>query len=275
MGFDDKGTQFLLAARSLGVSFERTATIGRQRLDISPRMLRRRLATFGTTVAGEDIRHLFDENGFGEPFLRLLGATRTESIDASAYEGASRVLDLNQTLPQELEGRFTAVIDAGSLEHVFDVQTALRNCMAMVAPDGHFLSIAAANNMMGHGFYQFSPELFYRVFSEANGFTVERMLVTGKSSTKWYEVADPKTIGTRVQLRSFRPTYLCVSARRVEMRPILDTPPHQSDYVTRWAGSAAPPAPAPNAVAATEPHPMERHAPYRLLMAVTSLYHLL
>jgi hypothetical protein len=44
MGFDDKGTQFLLAARSLGVSFERTATIGRQRLDISPRMLRRRLA---------------------------------------------------------------------------------------------------------------------------------------------------------------------------------------------------------------------------------------
>ncbi|MDP6582770.1 MAG: hypothetical protein QF681_19120 [Vicinamibacterales bacterium] len=144
--------------------------------------------------------------GFGETFLRLLGATQTESIDASSYEGASQILDLNQPLPPELEGSFTAVIDAGSLEHVFDVQTALRSCM--VAPDGHFLSITAANNMMGHGFYQFSPELFYRVFSEANGFTVERMLMTGKSSTRWYEVADPKTLmsrGGRVQRLPRRP----------------------------------------------------------------------
>ena len=40
MGLDDKGTQFLLAARRLGVSFERTATIGRQRLYVASARLR-------------------------------------------------------------------------------------------------------------------------------------------------------------------------------------------------------------------------------------------
>ena len=275
MGLDDKGTQFLLAARRLGVSFERTATIGRQRLYVTPPLLRRRLSAFGIATTAEDTRRLFDEDGFAEPLLRLLGARQTVSIDVSAYEGASRILDLNQPLPPDLEGAFTAVVDAGSLEHVFDVPTAMRNCMRMVAPDGFFLAITPANNMMGHGFYQFSPELFYRVFSDDNGFTVERMLVTGTSSTRWFEAADPTSIGARVQLRGFRPTYLCVAARRVEMRSILDTPPQQSDYVTRWEGAKGTAATAPGPAATSELHAIERHAPYRLMMAVKSLYHLL
>jgi len=271
MGLDDKGAQFLLAARRLGVSFERTATIGRQQLYVTPPLLRRRLGAFGIATTAEDTRRLFDEDGFAEPLLRLLGARQTVSIDASAYEGASRILDLNQPLPPDLEGAFTAVVDAGSL----DVRTAMRNCMRMVAPDGYFLAITPVNNMMGHGFYQFSPELFHRVFSEANGFTVERMLLTSTSSTHWFEVADPKAIGARVQLRGFRPTYLCVAARRVEMRSVLGTPPQQSDYVTRWEGAKATAASAPDRVTTSELNRIERHAPYRLMMAVKSLYHLL
>ena len=61
MGFDDKGTQFLMAARRLGVSFERTATIGRQRLYLTPPLLRRRLGTFGIETTVVDTRRLFDE----------------------------------------------------------------------------------------------------------------------------------------------------------------------------------------------------------------------
>ena len=147
--------------------------------------------------------------------------------------------------------------------------------MRMVAPDGYFLAITPANNTMGHGFYQFSPELFYRVFSDANGFTVERMLVTATSSTHWFEVADPTSIGARVQLRGFRPTYLCVAARRVEMRSILDTPLQQSDYVTWWKDAEGAAATAPGLAATSELNAIERHAPYRLMMAVKSLYHLL
>ena len=47
MGLDDKATQFLLAARQLGVSFEQVVTIGRQQLYIAEHTLQRRLRTFG------------------------------------------------------------------------------------------------------------------------------------------------------------------------------------------------------------------------------------
>ena len=277
MGLDDKGTQFLLAAQRLGVSFERTATIGHQQLFVTARWLRRYLRAFQIEATDSEIQQLVTgADGFAEPFLRLLGAQRIVSIDASSYEGASQVVDLNQTLPRELEGAFTAVIDAGSLEHVFDFPTAIQNCMRMVAPGGHFIAITLGNNAMGHGFYQFSPELFYRVFSPASGFTVERMLVTETSSLRWYEVADPGVVGDRVQMRTFRPTYLCVAARRLANTPILDTPPQQSDYVTRWKGGRATNegdrrlGPSDGLMRA-----VEQRVPYRVTIAIKSVYHLL
>ena len=40
----------------------------------------------------------------------------------------------------------------------------------MLTVGGSIFVNTPANNMMGHGFYQFSPELMYRIFAEANGF---------------------------------------------------------------------------------------------------------
>ena len=277
MGLDDKGTQFLLAAQRLGVSFERTATIGHQQLFVTPRWLRRYLGVFQIEATDAKIHEVVSRaDGFAEPFLHLLGAHQIVSIDASPYEGASQVVDLNRTIPAELEGAFTAVIDAGSLEHVFDFPTAIQNCMRMVAPGGHFIAITVGNNAMGHGFYQFSPELFYRVFSRASGFAVERMLVTETSSTRWYEVSDPGVVGDRVQMRTFRPTYLCVAARRVANVPILDTPPQQSDYVTRWQDGASR-TDGTRRLGFSDAlfRAVEQRAPYRAMIAIKSVYHLL
>ena len=264
MGLDAKGAQFLLAARALGVSFTRTATIGRQHLFVTQSWLGRRLRAVGIRLNATELAELFTTaDGFVEPLLHLLGADQVVSVDASDYEGATRVVDLNGTLPTTLRGAFSAVVDAGTLEHVFDFPAAVRNCMRMVEPNGHVLSITPANNMAGHGFYQFSPELFYRVFTEANGFRVERMLITEVSSSKWYEVSDPSTVGGRVQFRTFRPVYLCVAARRIAERPILDIPPQQSDYVTAWNTGARPP----------RVVPAQRYLPHPIAQALRSLYH--
>ena len=216
MGMDAKAVQFLLAARVRGVSFDRTATIGRQQLVVTPSWLRRRLRRSGFDVDRRDAERLLSESGgFAESLLRLLGAREVVSVDASDYEGASRTVDLNQPLPADLEEAFTAVVDLGSLEHVFDFPAAVRNCMRMVAVGGHFLSVTPANNWAGHGFYQFNPELFHRVLAPRNGFRVERMLITERSSARWYEVRDPADAGVRGVFRTFRPVDLCVAARRV------------------------------------------------------------
>ena len=69
-------------------------------------------------------------------------------------------------LKSALSGKqFDLVFDGGTLEHVFNFSTALKNCMHMVKPHGRFVSVTLPNNWCGHGFYQFSPELFFRALT--------------------------------------------------------------------------------------------------------------
>jgi hypothetical protein len=51
--------------------------------------------------------------------------------------------------------------------------------MNVVSIGRHFVAVTTANNFMGNGFYQFGPELYYRILSEENGFLVEEMILVG------------------------------------------------------------------------------------------------
>jgi hypothetical protein len=109
--------------------------------------------------------------------------------------------------------------------------------MEMVRLDGWFLGITPANNFMGHGFYQFSPEVFFRLFDSPNGFRTERVLVFEDTPrARWYEVNDPGKVRRRVELINRQPTYLLVQARKIREVDVLATPPQQSDYVALWEG---------------------------------------
>lgn len=242
MGIDIHGTRLLLAAKATGVRFRETATIGRQHINLSPRELGELLGLGGVADADPE-RIVRDADGFCEPLLRALGAESIESVDASDYERATRVHDMNRPIPNDLEERFDAVLDYGSLEHVFNFPVAIANCMRMVRDGGHFLSVTCANNFMGHGFYQFSPELFFRLFRKENGFEMERVILvevsglTGSSRDRWYEVLDPARLGRRVLLLNNRPTYMLIQARRTEVIPVLTAPPQQSDFEAAWSQS--------------------------------------
>jgi SAM-dependent methyltransferase len=240
MAFEVNGIRFLLAARASGTSFQKVVMIGRQGLAIDAKLLQATLRRFGTRLDDDEIRRLFTAGlGYAEPLLELLGAAQVSSIDASPYEGASLTHDMNKPIPSELRGAFSAVIDGGCLEHIFDLPRALRNCMEMVRVGGHFLGIAPANNCMGHGFYQFSPELFFRVFSEANGFAVERMVACEiDQDADWYDVRDPAVVGRRIEIINAHRTYLLIRARRLVDRPLLESIPQQSDYAMSWMRSA-------------------------------------
>jgi hypothetical protein len=162
-----------------------------------------------------------------------LGAKEISAMDFSAYEGAAILHDLNEPVGDELKEKFTFVLDGGTLEHIFNFPVAITGAMEMVAVGGHLAIIAGGNNFFGHGFYQFSPELFFRVFNLENGFTVERM-IAAEVGNCWYEVSDPKEIGGRVELINDRPVYLMVLARKIERRTLFSQTPQQSDYVAKW-----------------------------------------
>ena len=236
MGLDTASVKFCGAARSLGVDFGRTLTLGRQGLFPAPRSLQR---VFDALGIDRNARNFLSLNQYGEDFLALLGAREVDSMDYSDYEGATVIHDMNQPVPDALKERFTVVYDGGTLEHVFHVTQALRNCMEMVAPGGHFLQANVANNFMGHGFWQFSPELLFRVFSPANGFQVKLVLLHEITrGGRWYRASDPDKVRQRVTLRNAEPTYILTIARKIASTEICSSPPLQSDYSAIWRNQA-------------------------------------
>lgn len=237
--------------------------IGRQGLYVDRPTTERLLAEFGHPVRGTDLDSVF-EDGFCEGLLRLLGAKVTDSFDASNFESATFVHDMNQPIGEEFKGRYSVVLDGGTLEHVFNFPTAIRNCMEMVRPGGHFLGITPANNWFGHGFYQFSPELYFRVLSPENGFRVEHMIAFEEVERPiWHRVSDPSEVGDRVTLQNDQPVYLLIIARRIDVRPIFQSTPQQSDYIPRWSGEeTAEPVEVPAAP------PLARPLPIRLAKMV-------
>ena len=123
---------------------------------------------------------------------------------------------MNEPIPHDLKFRYSVVLDGGSLEHVFNFPVAIKNCMEMLQVGGHYLGVTPANNFMGHGFYQFSPELFFSVFSEENGYELTSLIVfEDKYNAKWFSVKNPQKINTRVALINDIPTYLLILAKRI------------------------------------------------------------
>jgi SAM-dependent methyltransferase len=79
------------------------------------------------------------------------------------------VLDLNRPLPAALCDRFDLVYDGGTMEHCFSVADVLGNVVRLAKTGGRIIHHLPLNNWVDHGFYQFSPTLFFD-FYEANGF---------------------------------------------------------------------------------------------------------
>lgn len=248
MGLDIHGARLLIAAKKRGVCFDRTLTFGRIELAVLPHRLVELFQSAGLSDAA--LAPLLTQESrplYAEPVFQALGAKEILSLDASSYQDASIVHDMNQPLPDAMKQGFDVVFDGGSIEHVFNFPVAIRNCMELLKVGGSLFIHTAANNCMGHGFYQFSPELFYRVFSKPNGFEVARLILHGSGPYgAWYDVADPAVIHSRVELISFMPTQMLLHARRNAACPIFAQAPQQSDYVEEWQRPASTPTSSPN-----------------------------
>jgi len=235
MGINKNSLRFLLLAKKRGVDFSRTAMIGRQTLNMpESHFIDVMKNESGMTEPLATWAHLY-EGRYAEKLLQFLGAETADSFDFSDYEQATYVHDFNNPIADEHKNKYTLVIDGGSLEHIFNFPTAMRNCMEMTASKGHFISITPSNNNFGHGFYQFSPELFYRVLNHDNGFAVKLMYYyDDKFSAHWKSVADPDKVRKRVTLINDKPVMLILLAERESIKSLFDKTPQQSDYQSAW-----------------------------------------
>jgi len=201
----------------------KTLTLGHQRICMSKEEYSGFLEPLGVSQ---------QEQIYADDFFIGLGADPLKVMDASAYEGAEILHDLNNPVAQDLKSTYDTVIDIGTLEHVFNYPVAIRTCMELVKPGGNLILITPFHNLSGHGLYQFSPELFYRVLSPDNGYQIERMMIVADGY--WYVIRNPSEIKSRIEIHSRDVIELFIHAKRISEQPIFTTWPQQSDYSAAW-----------------------------------------
>lgn len=226
MGLDFHALSFLdFACRRQRLG--RVATLGRQTIQLSPASLDRILGARGLTIPFG----AFCEDLLCGPF----GAEAVHSFDNSGFEGATFVHDFNRPFGPGHEswiGQYDTVMDGGTLEHIFDVPQALRNIAALCRPGGQILHVLPANNFNGHGFWQFSPELFHTLYTEANGYAETSILIAKLRDHRfWYEPAFVP--GNRLEFVSMSREYVLVRTVKAGAHVRHDGI-QQSDYLHMW-----------------------------------------
>ncbi len=193
----------------------------------------RRRATMGSL--GMDDGELFEALGFDE----------VRSVDASAFEGADLVCDLNEPLPTSLHGRFDLAYNGGTLEHVFDLPAALRNVHAALKIGGRAIHMAPCSNQIDHGFYSFSPALFWDYYA-ANDYDIVTAYVfqARDFESPWtvYRYAPGALDGVTARFHDVRASGVTVAGlwfvvEKTE-RSTAGKVPQQGQYVREWEEKA-------------------------------------
>lgn len=233
---------FMARAKRNNVCFDKILTIGHQTLYISQKQIKRLAKCYRVNIDKSSFLHKQYADKFFEMFL---DAKSVMSLDCSDHEDCDIIHDMNQPIDPSYHEKFDVVIDGGSLEHIFNFPVAVANCMKMLKKGGSIFMFSGANNHMGHGFYQFSPELFFRIFRPENGFVI-RDVILGEHpfpgaelspKIKHYSVVDPAVVKSRVGLVSKTPVLIMVHAIRTEIKAVFAHYPIQSGYSAECDGN--------------------------------------
>jgi SAM-dependent methyltransferase len=223
MGLDIHALNFLLIYKRK--KLKDTVTIGRQSLHLEEHILRQFI----------ELKSNYKHNLFCEELLKkYFNAKKVDSIDISAFEEATIIHDMNQIVPRKYHQKFDTVINYGSLEHIFNFPVAIMNCSLMLKPGGQIFHILPANNFCGHGFYQFSPELFSSLYNKKNGYSQTDIFIGDLSDYKnIYKVKIKKR--HRINIMSKNETNLFV--RTIKNKNFSHSNIQQISYLDEWSKS--------------------------------------
>ena len=180
--------------------------------------------------------NLFEKDYVNDEYIDKLlvdkfKANSVKSVDNSSFEGADIIHDMNKPI-ENLNEKFDTIIDFGTSEHIFNVVENLSNISKFCKNDGIILHSLPANNNCGHGFWQFSPELFFSLYSENNGFSdTEIFVFNTHNKYEWWKVEKQK-LGERLEISSDAPLYVLVKTIKKSETQNKDV--QQSDYIERW-----------------------------------------
>ena len=163
--------------------------------------------------------------------IDYFGANLVHSIDNSNFEGANIIFDMNDEL-ENITKQYDTIVDIGTSEHVFNINQNLKNMSKLCKRGGRIIHCLPANNQCGHGFWQFSPELFFSLYDESNGYQSTRLHLIDNNNDKSYWQINKKPKNERLELNSFTPLYIFVVTTK-KLENVIQKA-QQSDYEYVW-----------------------------------------
>tara|TARA_B100001093_G_C26837939_1_gene1019200 strand:+ start:1813 stop:2703 length:891 start_codon:yes stop_codon:yes gene_type:complete len=246
MGINYERAKMILGSNKKN-AFNEIISLGHQKVNITFSELKSLNNEFNLDIDLKKIKKIKFREYATDFFSIFLNSRKYDIIDYSDYEGANIIQDLNFPISKDMYEKYDAVIDGGTLEHIFNFPVAIDNCMKLVKKGGSIFIFSMANNHCGHGFYQFSPELFFRIFDTCNGFEIQKVILTEQKypgaelspKRTCYEVIDPKEFSKRINIVNSKPLGIMVHAVKVETISIFTHIPQQSDYTKAWKKTKA------------------------------------
>lgn len=202
MGLDIQNIRLLNHCHQYG-EFKDTLTIGRQAICVNE----------------DQLKYLLEDNSLtkiqcGETYCEDIlisnyGSTKVDSIDYSDYEKCTIIHDMNIPISKDFE-KYDTIFDGGSLEHIFNINQALKNVSSLCKPGGQIIHSLPANNQCGHGFWQFSPELFLSLYSEKNGYLDTEVYIASVHNHDDIIKIEPHKTNGRIEINMEGPSYVWV-----------------------------------------------------------------
>lgn len=151
-----------------------------------------------------------------EKLWTFLRTKNIYSLDASNYETPTFIHNMNDEIGNDLTNKFDVVFDGWSSEHIFNIPTVFNNYKKMLKKWWYYIWVLPANNWCNHWFYQFSPDFFYRMFSEEVWYKTK---VFVKICNTWYKIKDLKDLNFPVHFNLFlwnKPALLYIISEKIE-----------------------------------------------------------
>lgn len=235
MGIDIQSLKLLRISYDKFGPFKKTLTIGRQG-NHSPKWAIQALLKDAQSYKPNEEANYMNTSEFSENlFTEYLGADSVDSMDVSSYERATILHDMNLPVENYVE-EFDTIFDGGSLEHIYNIPQAFQNLSKMCKVGGQILHVLPANNQCGHGFWQMSPELFFSLYSEKNGYKETEVYLGDTTNPNWTYKISPPEQGQRHDIQHPNPIYCMVRTVRAS-ETFTHKNIQQSDYMVEWSKS--------------------------------------
>jgi hypothetical protein len=101
---------------------------------------------------------------------------------------------LNYTIPADYVEKYDVVVDMGTLEHLANLSTALRNIFGLLKMSGIYYFGVPCNNWVNHGFFQFSPTFFLDLCTDNPGLDLLELDLRTESKLYNYASLNPAFI---------------------------------------------------------------------------------